>query len=226
MIKFQDVSKSFNKLQVFRDISFEIKAHEVVAVQGSSGSGKTTLLRLIAGILKPDSGTIQVHSNRVGFIFQDHRLLPWRTAVENIALVLKARGTEPSKAHDTACLWMDRMGLKGFYDYYPSQLSGGMVQRISIARAFSIQPDVILMDEPFSSLDADLAESLLRETKQILSESKVTAVYVTHRRLEVLRIADRIFQISGCSMQESTVADRKAMLRDYLENRMKDIEQA
>lgn len=225
MIKFEDVSKSFNNLQVFRDVSFEIKPHEVVAIQGSSGSGKTTLLRLIAGILKPDSGSVQVDSNRIGFIFQDHRLLPWRTAADNIALVLKATGINSDKAGETARLWMDKLGLKGFYDYYPSQLSGGMVQRISIARAFAIEPDIILMDEPFSSLDADLAETLLKELRQILRESQATAVYVTHRRLEVLRIANRIFQIADRTLTESAITDRKTMLRDYLNSRIKDIEQ-
>jgi ABC-type nitrate/sulfonate/bicarbonate transport system ATPase subunit len=223
MIKFESVSKSFNDLKILKDISFEIKSHEVVALQGASGSGKTVLLKLIAGILKPDSGTIKASVSRIGFIFQDHRLLPWRTALDNIALVLRANGMGKDESMEKAMSWMDKLGLSKFYDYFPAQLSGGMVQRVSIARAFAIEPEIMLMDEPFSSLDADLAASLLKELGQVLREYRTTAIYVTHDRLEAIGIANRIFLLEGGVLKVTTVTDRKEMARDYLNDQLKDM---
>jgi ABC-type nitrate/sulfonate/bicarbonate transport system ATPase subunit len=223
MIRFQGVSKSFNKLKILEEVFFEIKAHEVVGIQGSSGSGKTTLLRLIAGILKPDMGMVQVSTSKIGFIFQDHRLLPWRTAEDNISLVLQASGVNDSESHEKARLWMDRLGLKGFYGYYPAQLSGGMVQRVTIARAFAIEPELMLMDEPFNSLDAEMTSVLLKELHKVLREYKTTAVYVSHNRLEVISIADRIFELADGEVKESVISDRPTMVREYLSSRLKEI---
>ena len=224
MIKFQNVEKSFNGLNVLKNISFEIKTDELAAVLGPSGSGKTTLLRLMAGTLKPDGGTIAVDSPRIGFIFQDHRLLPWRTAQDNIALVLRAAGKSKEEARKKARDWMDRLGLEGFYDYYPGQLSGGMMQRVSIARAFAIEPEIMLMDEPFSSLDAGLADALLKDLKQVLREYRATTVYVTHDPLEAISLAERIFHLTPAGFEENAVTDRKTMLREYLTGRLKEIE--
>jgi NitT/TauT family transport system ATP-binding protein len=221
MIRFQDVTKSFSGLHVLKDMNFEVKAHETIAVLGPSGVGKTTLLRMIAGTLKPDGGTIRIASTRIAYIFQDHRLLPWRTAQDNIALVLKAGGVEPRTALEKARSWMDRLGLKGFYKYYPGQLSGGMVQRVSIARAFAIEPEIMLMDEPFSSLDADLADSLLHDLKQVLADYDTTTVYVTHDLVEALSIAERIFRLSPEGFAEVKIDDRRKMLQDYLEGRLR-----
>jgi ABC-type nitrate/sulfonate/bicarbonate transport system ATPase subunit len=223
MITFRNVSKSYGNLRILKDVNIEIREHEVVAVQGSSGSGKTTLLKLIAGILKPDSGIIQISSSRIGFIFQDHRLLHWRTAKDNIALVLRAAGNSDVEAQTKAKMWMDKLGLKGFYDYFPAQLSGGMVQRVSIARAFAIEPKIILMDEPFGSLDTELARALIRELGQVLREYKTTAVYVTHNRLEALSISNRIYQLADGDLKDTAVTDRKAMARDYLNNQIKEM---
>jgi NitT/TauT family transport system ATP-binding protein len=223
MIQFQNVTKSFSGLQVLKDVNFKVEAHETIAVLGPSGSGKTTLLRMIAGTLKPDGGTVKVASSRIAYIFQDHRLLPWRTAQDNIALVLKAGGLAKRAALEKARYWMDRLGLQGFYRYYPGQLSGGMVQRVSIARAFAIEPEVMLMDEPFSSLDADLADSLLRDLKQVLTEYKTTTVYVTHDLVEALSIAQRIFRFGTEGLTEMRIEDRRKKLQDYLEGRLRTI---
>ncbi len=223
MIKLQKVTKSFKGLEVLRDVSFEIRDGEVVAVLGPSGSGKTTLLRLIAGTLKPDKGTLEVQSDRIGYIFQDHRLLPWRTSQDNIAMVLKATGMEDKEAKEQARYWMDRLGLKDFYGYYPGQLSGGMLQRVSIGRAFAIDPEIMLLDEPFSSLDTELADALLAEFKQVLDESKVTAVYVTHDLTEALSLAHRILHLTSAGFEEVIVHDREQMLREYYSNRLKNI---
>jgi NitT/TauT family transport system ATP-binding protein len=224
MIKFESVFKSFAGLRILNDISFEIKSHEVVALQGSSGSGKTTLLKLVAGILKADSGSITVPVSRIGFIFQDHRLLPWRTALDNIALVLRANEISEVESREKARVWMDKLGLSKFYNYFPGQLSGGMVQRVSIARAFAFEPEVLLMDEPFSSLDADLAANLIRELGQVLREFKTTAIYVTHDRLEAISIANRIFLLEEGGLKVTSVTDRKAMAREYLNDQLKGMQ--
>jgi len=215
VIRFHNVAKSIGGRTVLRDVTFDIQDHETVAVLGASGSGKTTLLRLIAGTLKPDSGTVEVDTPRVGFIFQDHRLLPWLTAQDNIALPRRAAGKTREEARRRARSWMDRLGLQGFYDYYPRQLSGGMVQRVSIARAFAIEPQVMLMDEPFSSLDASLADALLRDLKQVLSGYRATAVYVTHEFPEALGMARRIFQLRDSTLEETIIADPAVALRDH-----------
>ena len=215
MIRFSNVSKSINGRTVLRDVTFEVRDRETVAVLGASGSGKTTLLRLMAGTLKPDGGTIEIASNRIGIIFQDHRLLPWRTAQDNIALPRRAAGKPRAEARRRARSWMDRLGLQGFYDYYPRQLSGGMIQRVSIARAFALEPEIMLMDEPFSSLDASLADALLRDLKQVLSGYRATAVYITHELPEALAMASRIFHLRDSSIEETLVTDPIAALRDH-----------
>jgi ABC-type nitrate/sulfonate/bicarbonate transport system ATPase subunit len=222
MIRFRNVNKSFGGRTVLKDVTFEVKDHETVAVLGASGSGKTTLLRLIAGTLKPDFGAVEVDSPRIGFIFQDHRLLPWRTAQDNIALPRRASGKPREEARRRARSWMDRLALQGFYDYYPRQLSGGMMQRVSIARAFALEPDIMLMDEPFSSLDASLADALLRDLKQVLSGYRATAVYVTHEFPEALRMASRIFQLRDSTIEETFVADPATALRDYYNRLIKN----
>jgi ABC-type nitrate/sulfonate/bicarbonate transport system ATPase subunit len=223
MIRFQNVTKSFEELDVLKDITFEIKTNEIVTVLGPSGSGKTTLLRLIAGTLKPDRGIIEVQSHRIGYIFQDYRLLPWRTARDNISLVLQSTGMTVKKAREKACWWMDRMELKGFYKYYPAQMSGGMLQRVSIARAFAIEPEIMLMDEPFSSLDAELADSLLHQLQGVLKEYRTTVVFVTHDIVEALSVSDRLFRLSPEGFQETPVTDRVAMLQKHYTERLKKI---
>jgi NitT/TauT family transport system ATP-binding protein len=219
LISFKNVSRSFDGALILNHVSFEIDSNETIAVLGPSGSGKTTLLKLIAGLLKPDSGTISLSSRHIGYVFQDYRLLPWRTALGNIVLVLKAGGMAREEAESKARSWLDRLGLKDFYDYYPAQLSGGMIQRVSIARAFAIKPEIMLMDEPLSNLDAGLADSLLRELKEVLEDYHTTTVYVTHEYAESLFIAHRIFQLEQQTLKETVVGDRKIMLQNYLAQR-------
>jgi NitT/TauT family transport system ATP-binding protein len=223
MIKFNNVTKSFNGQPILDSISFAIQKDETVGLLGPSGSGKTTMLRLITGGLAPDAGSVEVNSRRIGYIFQDHRLLPWRTAADNIALVLQAQGKDKQASRETARAWMDRLGLKGFYNYYPAQLSGGMTQRVSICRAFAIEPEIMLMDEPFSSLDAGLAETLLDMLEKVLESYQTTVVYVTHDLLEAVRLCDRIFNLDQGHIREIALSDREAVVKNYCTERLKNI---
>ena len=195
MIEFQDVDKSFGDLQVLHAVSFRVRRGEVLGLVGPSGSGKTTVLRLIAGVIEPDRGRVLRSSDRIGYVFQEPRLLPWRSALDNIALVLRAAGLDRRHAQQQAQVWMERLGLAGFERYYPSELSGGMTQRVAIGRAFAVQPDIVLMDEPFSGLDYSLKDRLLARLKTLIDEEGTTVVYVTHDLPEALRMCGRILEL-------------------------------
>lgn len=214
---------SYGGRPVFKNISFDIRPHEVVSILGASGSGKTTLLRLIAGIIKPEAGFIETGSRRLGFIFQDYRLLPWRSTLDNVALGLRAAGKSREEARKQAAIWLDRLGLKGVHNYYPRQLSGGMARRVSIARAFAVEPEIMLMDEPFSSLDVELADALMLDLKGVLRESQATVVFVTHDFMEAIYLADRIFRLGPEGLSETPITDKTAMCRDYIAGRMRGI---
>ena len=135
-------------------LSLHIAANQIVGVVGPSGSGKTTILKLITGIVLPDAGTVTVADGAVGYVFQEPRLLPWRTALDNVAAPSAGAGHErrPRRARRPPG-WLERVGLEGFEHYHPAELSGGMAQRVSIARAFAVEPRILLMDEPFSNVD-------------------------------------------------------------------------
>ncbi len=217
MIEFKGVSKSFNGRRILTDLSFRISEGQIMGIIGPSGSGKTTILRLITGALRPDAGEVVVGSGKGGYVFQDPRLLPWRTAADNIALAMCAQGVPKEEAQRRARAWMERLGLKGFEDHYPNQLSGGMMQRVSIGRAMAVETAVLLLDEPFSSLDVELKDTLLSMTERLLRDYRVTVVHVTHDLLEALRLDDRICRLSaGGRLEELPLHDRKEMMHGFL----------
>lgn len=197
MIRLERVTKAFDGLTVLNRVSLTVDKSEVVGVMGPSGAGKTTLLRLIAGLVEPDSGCVTVQGQRLGYVFQEARLLPWRSAADNVAAALRAAGMSRPNAHAAAREWLDRVGLAAFAHYYPAQLSGGMQQRVALARAFAVQPDVLLLDEPFSGLDETHKRELLEDLGQIIGETGVTVVYVTHALPELLLLADRILRLDS-----------------------------
>ena len=217
MIAFEHVSKWFDSLKVLNDLSFHISSGEILGVVGPSGAGKTTILKLITGIITPDEGAVQVAEGAVGYVFQEPRLLPWRTALDNVAVPLRARGMDKAEARAKAAQWLDRVGLAGFEHYHPAELSGGMAQRVSVARALAVEPAILLMDEPFSNMDATLKASLMATVQQILKERKTTAVYVTHDLTEALQLADRIVEMTPeKTLRELDLSDRSAVARDWL----------
>ncbi|MBN2239345.1 MAG: ATP-binding cassette domain-containing protein [Dehalococcoidales bacterium] len=220
MIKFDNVSVKLGEKQVLNNISFHIERRDLVTLTGASGTGKTTILRLVAGTLKPDSGTVTVDSNNVGFVFQDNRLLPWKTALDNVTLVLRAQGIPSERAHRQATSWLKMVGLKDYLDYYPAQLSGGMVQRVSIARAFAVEPDIILMDEPFSNLDEQLTDNLLGMLQKVLKNHTATVLYISHDLMEAVRLADRLFYLDEEELLEIPIMNREELLHSYYISRV------
>lgn len=215
MIQFTNVSKSFEGHRVLDDLSFAVQQREVVGILGPSGTGKTTILRLIAGLIAPDTGRVTVKGARLGYVFQEPRLLPWRTVQENVRVALRASGMMPKDALHTARDWIDKVGLADFERYYPAQLSGGMQQRVALARAFAIQPDILLLDEPFSSLDAHRKTDLLDILQTMIRATSMTAVYVTHDFTELLRVADRILTLDT-GLQELDLSNRRELLLNYV----------
>lgn len=205
MIEFINVSKAFNGQPVFNQTSFSVQKNEVVGFLGRSGVGKSTILRMISGLTSPDSGTVKVNSSKIGYIFQEPRLIPWKTALENISFSLKAMGSGAKHARSIAQNYMEKLDLKGFENHYPKQLSGGMCQRVSIGRAFAVNPDILLMDEPFSALDLGLKDIMLGIIQDMLAQQPLTLLYVTHDPEEVSRLAKRLLLLlDGGIIQELT----------------------
>ena len=186
----KDLKKSYGNLKVLNGVSFNVKDSEFVCVIGRSGCGKTTLLKIIAGIERADSGEI-IFDGRIGFVFQEDRLLPWKTALENVCFSLELLGI---KDYERAKKLLEFVGLKGFENYYPKQLSTGMRQRVAFARALAIDPDLLLMDEPFANLDAQTREKMQEELLKLVKDK--TVVFVTHSIDEAIYLADKIIVLT------------------------------
>lgn len=225
MITFQNVSKIFDQLKVLSAVSLQVGAGEIVGIVGPSGSGKSTILKLITGILAPDEGTVTVAAGAVGYVFQEPRLLPWRTALDNVAGPLRAGGMSKAEAWPVAARWLERVELAGFERYHPAELSGGMAQRVSLARAFAMEPEVLLLDEPFSNVDVTLKGSLMGILEGIIKERKTAVVYVTHELTEALRLADRIVELTpDRGLRELDLSDRGAVAREWVARTVGDVE--
>jgi len=223
VVRFSHVGKTYDNLQVLTDISFDVYEEDVVGIFGPSGSGKTTILKLTANLIKPTSGTITTGTGRIGYVFQEPRMLPWRTALDNVALTLRARGLDSDRAREKAAGWLAKMGLEGFRAYFPSQLSGGMVQRISLARAFAVEPDVLLLDEPFGALDVNLKGTMISLIQELLESQPVTVLYVSHVPEEVVRIATRIFVLASSGvLKEMPVMDHDTLVKVLKDSFMTD----
>lgn len=193
------LSKSFKSLQVFSDITFEVNNGEFVSVIGPSGCGKSTLLKIIGGILKPTSGELKLKDNQsidkgaFGFVFQNPVLLPWRTLGENINLPLELFET-PDINNVTTLI--NLLGLNGFENSLPGQLSGGMQQRVALARALVFKPSVLLLDEPFASLDELNRDKLKYEVLEVCSKLGTTSIMVSHSIPEAVLMSDRVILLS------------------------------
>jgi NitT/TauT family transport system ATP-binding protein len=209
LIRFRDVSKVFRRadgrgdLTAVDGLSLEVDQGEIVAVLGKTGCGKSTMFNLIAGLIEPTSGEVTVSGRdpfrdfeffrgKIGIVFQGDRLMPWRTALANVLLGLEILDADPMRAQAVARGWLERLGLKGHENDYPHALSGGMRQRVSIARAFAVEPELLLCDEPFSSLDEMTARDLRAEFVRLVRQNGKTAVFITHQIGEAMEIGDRV----------------------------------
>lgn len=186
-------------LHALDGVSFEVCPREFVCVLGPSGSGKSTILRILAGLLPPTSGEVIFHDGekpRIGMVFQQANLMPWRSVIENLTLPLELAGVGNEDARRQATGLMDLVGLDGFGAYWPRDLSGGMAQRVAIARALIHDPNLLLLDEPFGSLDALTRERMWMELSRIWQARKNTVVMVTHSISEALFLADRVLVLT------------------------------
>ena len=209
-IAFEHVSKYFSsndnsRLEVLRDISFRVPCGQIVAILGPSGAGKSTLLNLASGLIAPDQGRVLVmgHDTRsdmdwgcVGYMFQDDRLLPWRSALNNVGLALETGAMPGAERRRRAQAALDLVGLGDFADAYPHQLSGGMRSRVALARSLVGEPDLLLMDEPFSRLDAQTRSTMHRELLRIHALREMSILFVTHDVEEAVVLADSIVMLS------------------------------
>ncbi|HTS14213.1 MAG TPA: ABC transporter ATP-binding protein [Candidatus Sulfotelmatobacter sp.] len=192
-----------SRLRALEDVSFAVRAREIVALVGPNGCGKSTLLRLIGGLLSPDGGSVELGGRpvsgpdaRVGFVFQEPRLLPWASVAANVAFPLRLAGDPHPERDQRVADLLELVDLAAFAQARPHQLSGGMRQRAAIARALALQPAVLLLDEPFSSLDAITRERVGGELLRIWDRTATTIVLVTHSIPEAVFLADRILVLS------------------------------
>lgn len=187
-------------LKALQGVQFQIAAQEFVCLLGPSGSGKSTLLRVVAGLLPPTSGEVtfaRANQTNISLVFQDANLMPWRTVLENITLPLTLQGTPDEEARARAMEWIGLVGLNGFENTWPGDLSGGMAQRVAIARSLIQEPDLLLLDEPFGALDALTREKMGAELLNLWQGRRTTVLMVTHSIGEALLLSDRVLVLSS-----------------------------
>ncbi|MDB5364481.1 MAG: transporter [Rhodospirillales bacterium] len=209
IIRLEDLALSFDKQgndlgrPIFQHLNLEIEEGEFICVLGPSGTGKSTLLRVVAGLLPPSEGKVHLlpradgKERRIGFAFQDARLLPWRRTIDNAAFGLEALNLSKQERRTRAAAALVQVGLAGLEQRWPHQLSGGQRQRVALARALAIEPDLLLMDEPFAALDAITRREMQDELVRLWQASRATVLFVTHDVEEARYLADRIVVLEG-----------------------------
>lgn len=202
-LSFDYISTQNGNTQALKEVNFSLKEGEFVAIVGPSGCGKTTLLNCMDGLLRTTSGSIFINGKKIdspgtdrAFVFQDPVLLPWRKVLGNIAFGLEMQNLSKEIIKERSENLVKMMHLKGFEKFYPHQLSGGMKQRVNVARALVVNPNILLLDEPFSNLDAQIREIMQQELLGIYDKNKKTFIFVTHSIEEAIYLADRIIILS------------------------------
>jgi NitT/TauT family transport system ATP-binding protein len=197
----EDRAKSYTAV---RDTTVVVAPGEFVSVVGPTGCGKSTLLNVAAGLLQPSAGRVRVHgellegiNTRAGYLFQQEALMPWRSALANVLAGLEFRQVRGDEAHRRAEEWLRRVGLGGFGDRYPHQLSGGMRKRVSLAQTLILDPELLLMDEPFSALDVQTRQLMENELLELWSANRKSVVFITHDLEEAIALSDRVVLLSA-----------------------------
>jgi NitT/TauT family transport system ATP-binding protein len=196
MIQLLNIQKKYHEQTILNGLQMAFEDHAITAILGPSGCGKTTLLKIVAGLIPADAGEISGMEGRIpGFLFQEPRLLPWMNAMQNLDFVLP-RSMDKQDRRRLCSEMLASVGLAGYQDHYPSQLSGGMSQRLSIARAFIIQSDILFMDEPFQSLDIKRREQVFGLFRELWQKHRPTVLMVTHDVQEALLLSDKMYILS------------------------------
>ncbi len=200
-VEINNISKKFGELRVFENFSMSIKENKITSILGPSGCGKTTLLNILANLLQPEKGHVsKINRDRVSYLFQEPRLLPWKTVFENIDIVLRNK-IDASERKETVNKIIESVALSKFAGYYPPELSGGMKQRVSMARAFVYPSDVLLMDEPFKGLDIKLKLNIIKTFLSLWKKDRRTTIFVTHDTREAMLLGDEIVVLSSLPSQ-------------------------
>jgi NitT/TauT family transport system ATP-binding protein len=245
----QDVSKAYGEadeaVPVFADLSFTLGQGEIVSVVGPSGCGKTTLLNVLSGLIPPSGGTILWHGRpidgmpgHVGYMLQKDLLFPWRTAIANVTIGLEIKGLGREEARRRARAMLDQLALSGFEDHYPATLSGGMRQRVALARTLVAEPEVLLLDEPFAALDFQTKLVIESDTAKLVREQRRSVLLITHDIEEAVSLSDRVIVLSHRPARIRSVydieleGDRTDMMAarenpgfsDYVRNIWRDLE--
>ncbi|MFR8926678.1 ABC transporter ATP-binding protein [Peptoniphilus senegalensis] len=222
ILKVTDVDKSFGDKLVLKDINIKLNEGELVSLVGVSGSGKTTLFNIIAGLSKPDKGKVFLKgeeitgiAGKVSYMLQKDLLLPYMTIIDNVSLPLILRGKKKKVAREEVRELFADFGLEGCEDKFPSQLSGGMAQRAALLRTYVFSNEVALLDEPFSALDAITKASIHKWYKNIISEMKISTIFITHDIEEAVKLSDRIYILGK---NPGTIIDEIEINEDFQEN--------
>ncbi|MBS3941236.1 MAG: ABC transporter ATP-binding protein [Actinobacteria bacterium] len=199
MLHIDRLQLGYGQAPVLHDLSLQVPEGQFASLVGPSGCGKSSVLRAVVGLHEPDDGAIEldVDGRDVGFLFQDDALLPWRSVRHNVALPLLIRGEAKRSAYEQAELWLERMGLVGFGDRFPQQLSGGQRKRVALAQTLAPRPRLLLMDEPFASLDAIVRRRVTDDLLAWVERDDITVVLVTHDLEEALTLSDRVHLMSA-----------------------------
>jgi NitT/TauT family transport system ATP-binding protein len=203
-VSLRQVTRQFGSRTVLQQVTFDVEPRRFISIVGPSGCGKSTLLHLVAGLLPPTDGRIEIFgepltglNRHAAYLFQQDALLPWKTVLDNIRLGLTLRGHEPRESRERAAAWTDRVGLRGFAHHFPHQLSGGMRKRVALAQCLIIQPDLLLMDEPFSALDVHTRLRMETELLDLWTGSETTVLFVTHDLEEAIGLSDEVLVLSA-----------------------------
>ena len=205
ILKTEDVGVIYDgSIVALENVSLNVPTGRLTAILGPSGCGKTTLLKVIAGLIEPSTGTVKIRDKETigpgpdrALVFQDFALLPWATVLQNVAFGLRAQGVSKREREKTSLHYIKEVGLSGFEDKYPHQLSGGMRQRTGLARALTVNTEILLMDEPFSAVDEQMRRKLQEDLLKLLKIENKTVIFVTHSIEEAVYLADQVVILSG-----------------------------